>query len=101
VGKQWHLGPEHDMTSLILEGVRRYDEFNRAAAVAPDHVHVKPTGKPRTPLADEASAFIAALWGQISPQKSIVECETAMCVDSYRVRRILAHWIEEGALQLV
>jgi hypothetical protein len=40
------------MTLLILEGVRRYDEFNRAAAVAPDHVRVKPTGKPRTPLAD-------------------------------------------------
>lgn len=100
-GAQWHLGPEQDVLPLILEGVRRYDEFNRAAAVAPDHLRLKPSGKPHSALADEDPAFAAALWQQVSTQRSVQECEAAMAVDSYRVRRVVAHWIEEGSLQTV
>jgi hypothetical protein len=99
VGAQWHLGPEQDVLPLILEGVRRYDEFNRAAAVAPDHLRLKPSGKPHSAPADEDPAFAAALWQQVSTQRSVQECEVAMAVDSYRVRRVVAHWIEEGSLQ--
>jgi hypothetical protein len=99
VAAQWHLGPEQDVLPLILEGVRRYDEFNRAAAVAPDHVRLKPSGKPHSALPDEDPAFAAALWQQLSTQRSVLECEVTMAVDSYRVRRVVAHWIEEGSLQ--
>ncbi len=99
VATQWHLGPEQDVLPLILEGVRRFDEFNRAAAVAPDHVRLKPTGKPHTAVADEDPAFAATLWQQVSTQRSVQECEAAMAVDSYRTRRVIAHWIEEESLQ--
>jgi hypothetical protein len=27
------------------------------------------------------------------------ECESSISVDSYRVRRLAAYWVEEGALQ--
>lgn len=97
-GAQWHLGPEQPILPLIFEGVRRYDELTRAVAVAPDHVRLKATGAARTPVADEEPAFTAELWSRISPEKTVVACEATMAVDAYRVRRALAHWIEEGAL---
>jgi hypothetical protein len=98
VGAQWHLGPEQPLLPLIFEGVRRYDELIRAVAIAPDHARLKPTGTARTPVADEDPAFTSALWSRISPEKTIAECEATMGVDAYRVRRALAHWIDEGVL---
>ena len=53
----------------------------------------------RTPVADEDPAFTSALWSRISPERTVAECEATVGVDAYRVRRALAHWIDEGALE--
>jgi hypothetical protein len=98
-GAQWHLGPEQPLLPLIFEGVRRYDELIRAVAIAPDHVRLKPTANPHTPVPEEDPAFTSALWSRISPAQTVLECEATTGVDAYRVRRTLAHWVEEGALE--
>lgn len=99
VGSQPNVGPPIDIFPLLLEGVRRHDEFKVAAAVAPDGMALKPTGKPHTPLAEEDPAFAGHVWEQASGGKTPLQCEAVIKADAYRVRRLIAHWMEEGALQ--
>jgi uncharacterized protein DUF4388 len=89
----------HDVISLLLEGVRRHDEFKRSAALVPDQVLLDPTGAPSTPLRDEKKDFVRLVWSTIANGTTPVECEAAVKTDGYRVRRLLAHWVEEGALK--
>jgi hypothetical protein len=91
--------PPQDVVSLLLEGVRRHDEFKRSAALVPDQVLLDPTGAPSTPLPDEKEDFVRLVWSTIANGTTPVECETAVRADGYRVRRLLAHWVEEGALK--
>jgi hypothetical protein len=91
-------GPQ-DVVSLLLEGVRRHDEFKRSAALVPDQVLLDPTGAPSTPLPDEKEEFVRQVWATVANGTTPVECETAVKADGYRVRRLLAHWVEEGALK--
>jgi hypothetical protein len=39
------------------------------------------------------------VWQRAYSGAPALECEKDLPVDSYRVRRMLAHWIEEGALE--
>ena len=94
------LGPPQDVVGLILEGVRRHDEWRRAAALVPDEAKLKSTDKPSTPLEDESKEVHDALWETVTSGATPVECEEGRTVDSYRVRRLLAHWVEEEALAL-
>ncbi len=59
------LGPPQDVVNLILEGVRRHDEWRRAAALVPDEAKLKPTDKRPTPLEDESNEVYVTL-----PRKS-------------------------------
>lgn len=94
------LGPPQDVVNLILEGVRRHDEWRRAAALVPDEAELKPTDKPATPLEDEEKEVHDALWQRVTSGATPAECEAGANVDSFRVRRLLAHWVEEEALTL-
>jgi len=85
---------------LILEGVRRHDEFKAAAAVVPDEMALVATGDPHTPMDEEKADFIQMLWDKAAAGGlAVAQLEAAMGTDSFRVRRKLAHWFEEGALQ--
>lgn len=88
-----------DIVSLLLEGVRRHDEFKRAAALVPDQVSLEPTGAPSTALADEDAGFVRLVWSTTANGTTPLECEASVKTDGYRVRRLLAHWVEEGALK--
>ncbi len=88
-----------DIVSLLLEGVRRHDEFKRAAALVPDQVSLEPTGAPSTGLADEDEGFVRLVWSTTANGTTPLECEASVKTDGYRVRRLLAHWVEEGALK--
>ena len=88
-----------DIVSLLLEGVRRHDEFKRAAALVPDQVSLEPTGAPSTALPDESDSFVQLVWSTTANGTTPVECEASVKTDGYRVRRLLAHWVEEGALK--
>ena len=89
-----------ELLPLILEGVRRHDEFKRAAALVPDRSALKPTGQTSTPLPDEDEDFTRYIWGKAAAGTPATDCEASIATDSYRVRRLLAHWVEEGALTL-
>jgi hypothetical protein len=88
-----------DIVSLLLEGVRRHDEFKRAAALVPDQVFLEATGAPSTALPDENESFVRLVWSTTANGTTPVECEASVKTDGYRVRRLLAHWVEEGALK--
>jgi Domain of unknown function (DUF4388) len=93
------VGEPKDVLGLLLEGVRRYDDFQRAVAVAPDTATFKATGAARTTPQDEDPDFATYVWTQASSGKTPLEAEITISTDSYRVRRLLALWVEEGALQ--
>jgi hypothetical protein len=93
------LAEPQDIVGLILEGVRRHDEWKQAAAVVPDAVKLQSTGKARTPLADEDGKFAETVWSKAAKGATPLQCEAGLAADSYRVRRLLAHWVEEGALK--
>jgi hypothetical protein len=84
---------------LLLEGVRRHDEFKRAAALVPDDAVIEPTGSASTPLPEEDADFIRLVWTTAAKGTTVAACEAAIQTDSYRTRRLLAHWVEEGSLK--
>ena len=90
--------PAEDVVGLLLEGVRRHDEFKRAAALAADGLSLKPTGVPVTPLPDEDPDFVHLVWTHVEKGTTPLACEAAIATDGYRTRRLLAHWLEEGSL---
>ena len=96
---QGAISNPQDIVSLLLEGVRRHDEFKRAAALVPDQVFLEATGAPSTALPDENDSFVRLVWSTTANGTTPVECEASVKTDGYRVRRLLAHWVEEGALK--
>lgn len=94
-------GPSRDLMALVMEGMRRYDELQRARAVAPDHGFLHATGTRPTPPGEDADGgFVRALWTAVKDGATPKQCEEAVAADSYRIRTALAHWLEEGALEL-
>ncbi len=88
-----------DFLTLCLEGMRRYDELQQAAALVPDDLKLKPTEVRPEHHADELDGmFVNGLWKLASGGATPSECEAALKADSYRIRRQLAHWMETGAL---
>jgi hypothetical protein len=94
------IGPQ-DLFGLLMEGVRRYDEFRRAAAVVPDRASLKPAGnKPSLPEGTDA-AFAKLAWAKVATGRPVQDCESDLRIDGYAVRRLAAHWVEEGSMQVV
>jgi hypothetical protein len=91
--------PGFDVMSLIMEGVRRYDEFQRAAALVPDDAVLQSAGTGPTPVEDEPNeALIESVWERAIAGAAASELDQELPVDSYRVRRLLAQWVEAGTL---
>jgi len=87
------------MMSLLLEGMRRYDEFNRALALIPDDAQFKPTGKKPSDVKEDADPKMAkVVWGHAVRGAPPSVCEGEIATDSFRIRRLYEHWVTEGAL---
>ncbi len=85
---------------LTLEAMRRYDELQEAAALVPDDVQLVKTAERPTPHpAEKDGSFLQALWERASQGGTPLAFEESVSSDSYRVRRVLAHWVEQGALK--
>ena len=85
---------------LTLEAMRRYDELQEAVALVPDDVLLVTTAERPTPHpAEKDGSFLQALWERASQGGTPLAFEQSMSTDSYRVRRVLAHWVEQGALK--
>lgn len=91
--------PPRDVLSVVLEACRRYDEFRKARVLVPDEAALKPTGaKPTRTVEESDIGFLRALWSRIISGATPEDCERSLAADSYRIRSLLAHWIETGAL---
>lgn len=86
--------------SLLMEGMRRYDEFNRATAIIQDEARFGATGQQPTALPDEDDAdFVNGIWVQATQGATPVEIERTAKVDGYRIFRLFEHWVDEGSLE--
>jgi len=86
----------------LLEGMRRYDELQRASALVPDGARfrtssVRPTRLPQ----EEDPKLPGTVWAKALQGATAIECEAAAEADAFRVKRLLVHWVEEGSLQVV
>lgn len=88
-----------DVLGLLLEGMRRNDELQRLVALVPDGMSFSKTNYKPTPNQDEDDPVLAReVWMKASSGITIAECERQLATDSFRVRRLVAHWLESGAL---
>jgi hypothetical protein len=89
-----------EMLPMILEATRRHDEFNQARALVPDDLALRAGDAKPQPLADESDIELTrAVWSKASAGVTPDTCESLLHVDSYRIRRLYAHWLENRALQ--
>jgi hypothetical protein len=85
--------------SLLLEGMRRYDEFTRAANLVPDDAQFKPGSKKPSDVKEDPDPKLAkAVWGEAAHGVAPAVCEATVPFDAYRVRRLYEHWVTEGSL---
>jgi hypothetical protein len=91
-----------DVVPTILEAVRRHDEYQQARALVPDAVRFRATDTKPTRLPDEKDVELTKqVWKTAFGGATPEQCEDSVPADAYRVRRLLAHWVEGGALQLL
>ena len=94
--------PLPEVPALILEAVRRAGDLQRASAVVPDTATLAATGSSPSPVPDEPDYnLVVALWEKACAGVPPRQMEADLDVDSFRIRRPLAHWLEEKALRLV
>jgi len=94
-------GGAKPVAPLLFEGIRRYDEFMRAAALAPDTARFRSTGKRPTNVADEPNTdLVKNIWRRALEGATPEVLERELPVDSYRVRRLFEHWLGEGSLEM-
>jgi hypothetical protein len=86
---------------LILESMRRFDEFERAAALVPDAASYTRTNRQPTAPAEETDAdLLAQVWGSAARGMPPNQVEGEFAVDAFRIRRLYEHWVSEGSLVL-
>jgi hypothetical protein len=89
-----------DVMPLLLEGIRRHDELKQSIALAPDHLCLKAAAAKPSPEPSESDpAILREVWVKATTGRPIATWENEIAADAYRVRRLVAHWLEEGALQ--
>jgi hypothetical protein len=90
-----------DLASVLAEGMRRYDELQRTRALVPDFCRLKRKGPQPIPRHGQEDAEIFDLiYQKTAAGTSPEECEAICPADAYRVRAVLARWIEEGILMV-
>jgi hypothetical protein len=88
-----------DIMGLLLEGVRRHDELQTMIALVPDGMKLTKTSVKPTPHDDENDpTLVRDVWMSAAAGTTVAECEAKVATDSYRIRRLVAHWLETGAL---
>jgi len=65
----------------------------------PDGMKLAKTSVKPTPNEDEKDpTLVREVWMAASKGTTVAECEQQVATDSYRIRRLLSHWLEQGAL---
>jgi hypothetical protein len=90
-----------ELMGLLMEAMRRFDEFQRLRALVPDEGMLAAGGaRPTSPPSEQDGELVRQLWTRVRGGVSVIALEREAPVDSYRVRSLLAHWLEEGAATL-
>jgi len=90
----------HEVLSLILEGIRRFDELRESEALLPDYTRLTAKSNQPAQLPDEKDGLLfRELWNAVRNGATPPECEAAVQADAYRVRRLLVHWMEAGCIE--
>jgi hypothetical protein len=88
-----------DIMPILLEGVRRHDELQAILAMIPDAmILAKGEARPGAHQEEKDPGLMREVWTKASAGTAVIECERQIAADSYRVRRLIAHWLEQGAL---
>lgn len=91
----------HNLHEVLAEGMRRYDELQRARGLVPDFALLRRKGPEPVPEEEPgAQALAAQIWPMTADGVTPKECEGACSADACRVRRLLARWVEEGILDV-
>lgn len=89
-----------EVLQVILEGLRRHDEYQQGLTLVPDRSAYEATGTKPTPPEEEADVeLLKRVWQQAATGVAADAVEGTLDVDGYRVRRMYAHWLENGALK--
>ncbi|HEX5044377.1 MAG TPA: DUF4388 domain-containing protein [Candidatus Polarisedimenticolaceae bacterium] len=91
-----------DVLEVMLEGLRRYDEYQEARTLAPDGIALEGASAPKatpTPEDEKDLAFVRAVWKRAAAGTPPEVCEADAATDPFRVRRLYAWWLEQGLLR--
>jgi hypothetical protein len=101
-GADGESGEPLELIPVLLEGMRRYDELQASCAVVPDNATFLLTEIERTAHEEEQDQnLVEAVWDSATSGATAAQCEDQLIIDSYRVRRLLSYWVEQGSLKLV
>jgi hypothetical protein len=90
-----------DLMPLILEGMNRHDQLQRACALVPDGASLTPSGPEPVPHPGEDDPLIFhRVWERVSAGVKPEDCEAAFPAHIYQIRLLLARWVEEAALAI-
>jgi Domain of unknown function (DUF4388) len=93
-------GEPREILGLLLEAMRRYDEVEDASVLIPDDAPLKVLQSQPVPLSMEKDGlFFRDLWAEVVKGATPQKCDEALSVDSYRVRRLLLHWLQSGVIE--
>jgi len=93
------LAASHALTPLLSEGIARHRDLRRLSGTVGDAARYRATAVRPTPFAEEQDPkLLRDVWTRASTGASPAEVEAAVAGDAYRIRRLYAHWVEEGAL---
>lgn len=88
------------LTWVLMEGVRRYDEYLQACLIAPDHSQFQTMSQDPPAVEEESDPeLVQSVWRQTAQGLSPQQIESESAVDPYRVRRLLSAWHSQGAIK--
>ncbi|MDX1585034.1 MAG: DUF4388 domain-containing protein, partial [Thermoanaerobaculia bacterium] len=90
-----------EVTPLIMEALRRFDELRLSRAIVPPESGLQATDKkPAHDPRETDPKVIREVWMKASSGEPPETWESEISVDSFRIWRLLRHWVENGALEL-
>jgi hypothetical protein len=89
-----------EITPLLVEGLSRHDSLIRYRVLVPDGAAFRHKGPRPTPLGDEKDpALMKEVWRRTISGAAVASWEGQLPADSFRIRRLVVHWLEEGAIE--
>lgn len=87
---------------IVFEAMRRHDELTRARLLIPPAATLSPTGaKPSAPVSEKDPSVVRDVWVKASSGQPPARWESMVKADAYRVWKLLEHWVDNGALEVV